>query len=136
MKRIPFIVAVCICFVGLAQLSQAGVEWTLKKQLSVESAPLGVALSPDGKWMFVLTPKEVLIYEKGGDKAINRIPLEESYDTIFYSAVDNTLIVSSRSDKKIKLIGLETVNTFTVAGLPFKGPEGAPVTIAVFSDYQ
>jgi len=44
--------------------------------------------------------------------------------------------VPSRSQKMLRVIQLETIHQFDLSGLPFKGREEAPVTIAVFSDYQ
>jgi len=136
MKKIFFLLAVLLCLPGIVQPCHAGVEWSLKRQLPVDSAPVTITLSPDGKWMFVLTSVEVIIYETKSDKVLNRIPLDKAYDSMTYSAADNTLFLSSRSDKAIKLIGIETVYQFSFTGLPFTGPGDAPVTIAVFSDYQ
>ncbi len=134
-KRL-IVIATCICFLGMTQISLAGVDWALKKQFNLETAPLDTVLSPDGKWMFVLTSGEVLVYEIREAKIINRIPVEGDFDRISYSAGDNTLLVSSRSGKKIQLIGIEAYYPFSVTGLPFKGLENAPVTLVVFSSYQ
>jgi len=136
MRKLIVYFAFYIVTLSTVQPCLAGVEWTHGKQLSVDAAPIDIALSPDGKWLFVLAPGEVLIYETRGDKIINRIPLEQTFDTISYSASDNTLLVGSRSEKVLKLIRIEAVYSFSMSGLPFKGPEDAPVTITVFSDYQ
>jgi hypothetical protein len=137
MKKIFFIAALAfICSFSMLRPGYADIEWTIKKQLQVDAAPTGVALTQDGKWMFVLTSKEVIIYETKGDKILTRIPLEKPYDTLSYSDADNTILLSSRSEKAIKVIGIDTVHQFSLSGLPIKGPENAPVTIAVFSDYQ
>lgn len=114
----------------------AGVEWTIKKQLEIEAAPIDIALSLDGQWMFVLVSGEVLIYSTADDAIINRIPVDPSSDKLSFSAAYNTLLVASKSGKAVKLIQLEKVNEFSLSGLAFKGPENAAVTIAVFSDYQ
>ncbi|HUJ17091.1 MAG TPA: hypothetical protein VL197_03775 [Nitrospirota bacterium] len=114
----------------------ADVEWNIKKQLSLDAAPIDVASSPDGQWIYVLASGEILVYSVPEDKIVNRIPVDKSFDRIAHSAPDNTLIVTSSSGKTLKLIQLDVVYKFDLAGLPFKGPEKAPVTIAVFSDYQ
>ncbi|HUJ17096.1 MAG TPA: hypothetical protein VL197_03805 [Nitrospirota bacterium] len=114
----------------------ADIEWNLKKQLSLEAAPIDVASSPDGQWIYVLASGEILVYSVPEDKIVNRIPVDKSFDRIAHSAPDNTLIITSSSGKTLKLVQLDVVYKFDLAGLPFKGPEKAPVTIAVFSDYQ
>ncbi len=137
MKKIVFIAAlVFVCSFCMLQPCRADVEWTLKKQLAMDSSPLDIALSTDGQWMFVLASGEVLIYSTADDKVINRIPVDESFDKLSYSAADNTLLVASRAGKTVKLVQLDTVYKFSLDGLPFIGPENAPVTITVFSDYQ
>jgi len=55
---------------------------------------------------------------------------------VIHSASDNTLILSSRSGQALEIIQLEPVYRIDVSGLPFKGAAQAPVTIAVFSEYQ
>jgi hypothetical protein len=137
MKKILFIIfAICISSFGMVQPCLTEVEWTVRKQLDLESAPLDIALSPDGQWMFVLVSGEVLIYSTADNKIINRIPVDAYFDKLSFSAAGNTLLLASRSGKAVRLIQLEKVHKFSMAGLPFKGREDAPVTISIFSDYQ
>ncbi len=116
--------------------ARAGVEWTVKKQMNLEAAPLDVTTSLDGQYVFVLTTGEVLVYANLDNNVINRIPVDKTFDRLTYSAQDNTLILSSSAEKTLKFVQLETVYKFDTTGLAFKGPANAPVTIAVFSDYQ
>jgi len=125
-----------LCLLSMARPSQAEIEWTEKKQLKLEATPLDMATSPDGKWVIVLTPGELLVYSAPEDKVTDRFPVDKVFDKLAYSAADETVIVSSSSGKTLKFIQLDVVQKFSMAGLPFKGLENAPVTIAVFSDYQ
>ena len=137
MKRIVLIaMLVFVHFQSLLQPVYADMEWTVRKELAVESAPRDVALSLDGQLMFVLVSGEVLIYSTKDDKVIKRIPVEASVDKLFYSPADNNLLLASRSGKTVTLISLDKVYAFDVAGVPLKGPADARVTLAVFSDYQ
>ncbi len=136
-RKLIFLLSILvICLSLVANPCYAEVEWSLKKQLNLDAAPLDVTTSSDGQWMYFLVPGEILIYSVIEDKVANRIPVDKSFDRLAHSAADNTLIVSSSSGKMVKLIQLAMVYKFDLSGLPFKGPEKAPVTIAVFSDYQ
>ncbi len=114
----------------------ADLEWTQKKQMRLDESPMDVAVSTDGKWIFVLSPGEILVYSEQNEKLVKRIPVDKNFDRLAYSAPDNSLIVTSSAEKNMKIIKLDVIHAFSVEGLPFKGPANAPVTLVVFSDYQ
>ncbi len=114
----------------------AELEWRTKKQLALEQAPLDVAVTPDGKMIFILTPGEILVYSPSEDEVTNHIPVGESFDSLTYSSKDNYLILGGSSDKAFEIIRIDAVHDIATSGRPFQGPEDAPVTIAVFSDFQ
>ncbi len=116
--------------------AQAEVEWSVTRQLDVGAVPLDVAVSQDGKMMFVLVPREVIVYGTDEANVIARIPVEEGFDRITHSVKDNTLILTDRTSNVLHMIQLEEVYTFDVSYLAFRGAAEAPVTIVVFSDYQ
>ena len=56
-------------FIVLAFFSRspAAVEWEIQKTLKLEAPPLDVAVSANGKWVFVLTSHgSILIYSSDG----------------------------------------------------------------------
>ncbi len=114
----------------------ADLELTERKQLKLDVSPLDTATSADGQWLFILTPGEIIVYSAFEDKISKGIPIDKGFDSLTYSARDNTLILSSRSEKAIKIIELELIHQFDISGLPLRGPKNAPVTMAVFGDYQ
>jgi len=118
------------------QPSSANLEWSVRKELNLKAPPLDISPSMDGQWIFILTRGEVLVYSITEDRVLKRIPVDEGFDRLMYSARDNSLILTSRSERTLKIIQLEPVHEFDTSGLPFKGPEHAPITIAVFSEYQ
>jgi hypothetical protein len=129
-----FIIA--LCWGDLSSVIGADVDWTEKTDLNLEASPLDVAASSDGKWLFVLTPGQLLVYSVPENKLLKQIPVDGLFDRLTHSPKDNTLVLSSSSGKSLKFIELQLVHEFDVSGLPFKGPENAPVTVAVFGDYQ
>lgn len=120
----------------LPQPSSATLEWSVGKELNLKAPPLDILPSRDWQWIFILTPGEVLVYSITEDRVLKRIPVDEAFDRLMYSPRDNSLILTSRSERTLKIIQLEQVHEFDMSGLPFKGPEHAPITIAVFGDYQ
>jgi len=131
-----FILVVLSFCLYVPRFVYADVEWTLGKQRSLEVAPLDIASSSDGQWIYILTPGEIDVYSVLVDKVVSRIPIDKTFDRISYAAQMNSLVVSSSTAKTMRLIQLEMIQKFTYDGLAFKGLEKAPVTIAVFSDYQ
>ncbi|RJP75124.1 MAG: hypothetical protein C4532_00850 [Candidatus Abyssobacteria bacterium SURF_17] len=115
--------------------AHADLEWKTKKEVVIESTPLDVATSLDGQMIFILVPKQVIVYSAAAEE-IARIDVEGDFDRLTYSIKDNVLILTSSSGKQIKILELEMVYEIPISGLPFKGTENAPVTVAVFSDYQ
>jgi hypothetical protein len=122
--------------VWITQPSATNLDWEVINQIKLEAAPLDVATSADGGWVFVLTQGEVLVYSTLEEKVVSRIPVDKIFDMLTHSAINNTLILGSGSGKTLKIIQLEVIHTIDISGLPFKGPEHAPITIAVFGDYQ
>ena len=125
-----------LCWGGLSPVSGADVDWTEKAVLNLEAPPLDVVASSDGEWLFVLTPGRLLVYSVPENKLLKQIQVDGPFDRLAHSPNDNTLVLSSSSGKSLKFIELELVHEFDVSGLPFKGPENAAVTVAVFGDYQ
>ncbi len=114
----------------------AAVETRLLKTFSVDGTPLVVENSADGQSIYVLTDKsEVLVY--GVDGLIKeRIHLEEPADEMIISPAGNALLLTNRSKKSVRVLAIDFIKSIDIAGAPSKGPADAPVTIALFSDFQ
>jgi hypothetical protein len=140
MGRQPIIVGMVLAVMGsllyAPTVIPADVEWTIGGQLGLKAPPLEICASTDGKWLYILCPGEIAIYSFNEDKIVNRIPIDKNFDRMIYVAEKNALVVTGRSGDTVRIIQLEVVHTFTTSGLPHKGPKHAPITIALFSDYQ
>ena len=141
MKRFFYLISLSLIVlfvvsVGLAGPAAAELEWTFRQQVPLTSAPLDNAVSADGELLYILSAGQILVYALNENKIVNTIPIENEYDSIAVSPKGNSLIVTSSAGKSLKVIDLEFIYNIDVSGLPLKGPADAPVTIAVFSDYQ
>lgn len=124
-----------ISFFVLASPAVASTEWSLKRQLNLEAAPLDISSSSDGKLVYVLVPGKILIYSVSENKVIDFLSVDKSADMLI-SGRDNSFIVSNTAEKTLKVYQLETRQKIDITGLPYKGPGNAPILVAVYSDYQ
>lgn len=112
------------------------VEMSSQKTLDVKEGILDLAVSHNGTRIYVLTPKgEVLVFSGTGQQE-QRLAVGENVDAIHMGPTEDTLILSSRKDKQIKVVVLDLVRQINTVGSPFKGAENAPVEIVVFSEFQ
>jgi len=130
------LIVLFIVSAGFVDPVSAELEWTFRKQVPLTSAPLDNAVSADGQSLYILSAGEIVVYSLTRNKTINTIPIESEYDSIAVSPKGNSLILTSSAGKSLKIIDLEFRFNIDVSDLPIKGPADAPVTIAVFSDYQ
>ena len=107
------------------------------QRLRPENQPRSISLPPvDGKWLFILTPGEILIFSISEGTITDRIPVDKDFDRIAPLPRPDMLTITSSTKKTLQIILFETVYKIDVTGLPFKGPQDASVTVAVFDDYQ
>jgi hypothetical protein len=118
------------------QKVQADVEWKIIKDLDLKTTPLDIAPSIDGKWMFILTPGEILIFSVSDGTISDRIPVDKDFDRIAPLPRPDVITITSSTKKALQVIRFENIYKFDLTGLPFKGPQEASVTVAVFDDYQ
>lgn len=112
------------------------IDWTVFKQLKLDAKPLDVATSADSRLIFILVPEKILVYSIAQDKITDEIPVSKDVDTITHFEKTDALIVTGRKSKTLKIIQVDLINKIEISGLPFEGSADAPVTIAVFDDYQ
>ena len=138
MKKVPIIFGV-VLVIGLlyaTSVMPAQVEWTISEQLDLKTPPEDMCASADGKWLYILSAGEIAVYSFSENKIVNRIAVDKAFDKMIYLQAKNALAVTSRSGKTVQIIQLEEVHQFDISGLPLQGAKRAPVTLAVFSDYQ
>ncbi|MGD8764559.1 MAG: hypothetical protein PVG87_19800, partial [Desulfobacteraceae bacterium] len=129
-----FIISVIIFTTG--SVGFAEVEWNIVQTLKLEAPPLDMAVSPDGRRIYVLVDGgNVLIYSNRGILK-EKIQVGDQIDQINLGPKGEYLFVSSRQNKTLEILALNFIYDLNVSGSPFKGAKDAPVVITVFSDFQ
>lgn len=140
MKKIALVsllISASVAIPGLPVVNASeSMEWKVIKQLRLTEKPRGVAASFGGEYLYILVEGKLLVYSLIENKAKYTIPVDNSLDMITLSHADNCLILTSTSEKIVRIIQLEFIPHIDTSGLPYKGPNDAPVTIVSFIDYQ
>jgi hypothetical protein len=135
-KIIKFLLWTAIGFLLIPGIVHSEIDWTIVKQIDLNAAPVDVATSGDGKLLFVLTHNEIAVYASDNNEIVSRIPVDREFDRINYFRENNLLVLTSNTSKTVRIIRIDKIYDIDTSGLPFRGPADAPVTIAVFDDYQ
>ncbi len=134
LKRFFFIIVMAVFFP--ATISFAGVNLDLTHKLTLDSAPLDVVATPDGKYFVVLTENgDISVFDQEGALQ-NKRHVGSEADQIELDPKNNRLFVTSRVKKTIQVIFLDFFFVINTAGAPARGPSDAPLVLAVFSDFQ
>jgi len=135
-KKILALMFLLAVSASLPQAGRAEVEWKVLQNIDLKARPLDVAPSADGQRLFILSPGELLIYSLPEGRITDRVTVDSSFDRIVPLSRTDVLTVSSSTKKNLQVVMLENIYKIDVSGLPYQGPKDAPVTIAVFDDYQ
>ena len=135
-KSITVLTSIIVLVAFTNGLTSGNVEWNVHKTMQIEAKPIDVAITPDGRRIFVLTEQgEVLIYSST-TKMEAKIDVGQHVDQMKLGPRGDTIILTSGENKTVQIITIDFIQKINVSGAPFKGTEDAPVVIAVFDDFQ
>jgi len=130
------LILIVVGLITAASPVHSAVETSLQNTLQTEAVPIDVAVSPDGRSTFVLTDEgNVVVYDNLG-KINDTIKVGAHIDQIEIGPGGERLFATSRQNKTVEIFLLDFISRIETRGSVFKGPEDAPVTIAVFSEFQ
>jgi len=130
------LILIVLIFVTTASRVQAAVETSLQNTLKTDAVPIDVTVSSDGRSTFVLTDDgKVAVYDDQGNLT-DTFKVGAHVDQIEIDPSGERLFASSRQNKTVEIIQLDFISNINTAGSAIKGPADAPVTIAVFSEFQ
>ncbi len=137
-----FIAIITFGFISTAQGatnvegSSQNLEWKIQQQWQLPDSPLDVVHSLDGKYVFILTQNhKVLIYTSQG-KLEGTVPVDEGVNAIDIAPRAEMLYLIDSTKKKFSTLSIDFVRDINTAGSPSRGPADAPVTIALFTDFE
>jgi hypothetical protein len=111
-------------------------EWGVVREFQLANTPIDIAHSLDGKYIFVLTTEsEVLVYDATGILQ-GTIPVDKGVTSISLDPRAQFLHMSDREKKKSYTLAIDFIVNIKTDTAPTKGKKDAPVTVAVFSDFQ
>ena len=134
--RLVIFLLVPVILLTLCPHSFALVDWEVKKTLKIEKTPVDVAVSLNGRWVFVLTAQGSILIYSGDGRLEDEITVGNHVDGIKVGPEQDILLLTSRKNKTVEILVLDFIQNIDVSNSPFKGPADAVVTIAVFSDFQ
>ena len=127
------IIIACLC---LTTPALAKTDWQVRQKLQLEQAPIDMLVSSNNKWIYILTSDgQIVIYSTRG-QIKDTISVGPDIDQIKAGPREDMLFLLSRESKSVQIISIDFTEEISTRGSPAKGPAEAPVTVAVFSDFQ
>jgi hypothetical protein len=112
----------------------AALDGNVIQTFNLKDPPLDVAFSTSRNKVFVLTDKgQIQVYEPNGtlDETMD---VGKEFDRFWHIQGSDVLVLSEK--KTVQIVELNFVEQIDTSGSPFRGPENAPVVVAVFSDFE
>jgi hypothetical protein len=114
----------------------AALDWNVVQTFNLKDSPLDVAFSTSRNKVFILTGAgQIQVYEPNGtlDETVD---VGKGFDRLWHIQGSDVLLLSNREKRTVQIIELNFVEQIDISGSPFRGPENAPVVVAVFSDFE
>jgi protein-disulfide isomerase len=126
----------CATLLLAPSLGNATVEWNIEKTLNLKNPPIDIAVSRNGKWIFILTAGgQIAIYSSAG-LLEDTITVGPGIDRIKEGPDENILVLGNHETAAVQVLSLEFIQKINIAGAPVLGDTDAPVTIVVFAEFQ
>ena len=107
-----------------------------RRETILSGAAVDLTVSDDGQWTFVLTGTgEVAVYDKSG-QLLQTLKVGRGFDRVVYDQAGNRLLLGGSGRQELRVITLAMRYGIDDSGSPIKGAVDAPVTVAVYNDFQ
>ncbi len=114
----------------------SGVQWQVENSWKLPEKPIDLVYSLDGQRVFILTDQQqVLVYAADGN-LLGKIAVKKGVSSIDIAPRGERLYLLNDKDNSFTDLSVDFVVDININGSPFLGKIDAPVTIAVFTDFQ
>ncbi|MFH0784113.1 MAG: thioredoxin domain-containing protein [Pseudomonadota bacterium] len=140
---------ICVCclavlFIGSGVSAQSmpetgqdkRVEWKTMQTWPTPGKTLSMVNSLDGKYVFLLNDKQQVEIFNNQGQLQGSIPVEAGVTSIDIAPQGETLYLINSTTQFFTSVAISFVVDVDITGSPFKGPADAPVTIALFTDFE
>lgn len=111
-------------------------EWQVISNWQIDGTPVDLVHSLDGKLVFVLDNQHrVQVYDTNG-KLQGRIPVGEGVTAIDIAPQGEALYLIDNKANSFTRVSVGYMYEVDVTGSPIMGKADAPVTVAVFTDFE
>lgn len=116
--------------------TDSGLIFEQTAQWQLPQKPLDMVQSVDGKYVFILTDRQsVLIYETSGQFK-GSVPVDKGVAAIDTDARGENLLLINKDNNTFSSVAIDFVVDIEIGNSPVKGKPDAPVTIALFTDFE
>lgn len=112
------------------------VEWFTKTKWSLPAKPEAFVHSLDGKRVYVLGEDSKVHVLTPNGKLLGSIEVDEGVIDIDIAPYGEQLFLLNAKDNSFTNLSVSLVADLAAGSSPFKGPENAPVTITLFTDFE
>lgn len=131
-----FLVITSISALADTSESTSTLEWIVVNEWQLTATPIDIAHSLDDKYVFVLAEdQKVYVYNSAG-KLEGTIPVDPGVTAIDIAPRAERLYLINDETKTFSALTIDFIRNINTAGSPYLGPEDAPVTVALFTDFE
>jgi len=141
-----FLLLTCACLLTAAPALHAEtiapqgqdnrLEWKVMSNWQLDTTPVDIVRSLDGKLMFILDNQHrILVYDYQGQLQ-GKIPVSEGVTRIDIAPQGEALFLIDEQSNSLTSISLAYIQNIDISGSPFKGNPDSSVTVAVFTDFE
>lgn len=112
------------------------IEWNVLQKWPTVGKTLDMVHSLDGKFVYILNDKQVVQVFNNQGQLQGSIPVEEGVSAIDIAPQGEMLYLINNKEQIFSSIAVSFIVDVDITGSPFKGPADAPVTIALFTDFE
>jgi protein-disulfide isomerase len=136
MKARRLFMLVLLMGIVLWQPCRAEVDLEILRNIAVDGTPVDVAVSEDGRWIYVLIDAaRLLVYSHEGTLQ-GAVDVPAGSQRLVASPQEDVFFITNSDDRSVKAVRVNLQYEFTSAQSPTKGPPDAPVTLTLFTDFE